>query len=102
MSTAPTSPPRPLAPWAEVAPGAPPYMTMAEFLDYPDGDDGYCYELVEGALVRMVGTRPRAGRISRRLYDELSLYVRARGLGAVGRVITRGGGACSGTRARRP
>ncbi len=83
MSTAPKFPPHDLAPWAEVAPGAPLYMTMAEFLDYPDGDDGYCYELVEGVLVRMVGTRPRAGRISRRLYDELSPYVKAHGLGTV-------------------
>ena len=82
MSQAHAFPPESIAPWAEVVPDAP-YMTMAEFLDYPDGDDGYCYELVEGVLVRMVGTRPRAGRISRHLYDTLAPFVRAHGLGTV-------------------
>jgi len=71
-----------LAPWAEVVPGATP-MTMADFLAYPDGDDGYCYELVDGVLVRMAGTRPMAGRITRRLQIPLTLYVQERGLGTV-------------------
>ena len=52
-----------VAPWAEVVHGAP-RMTLAEFLDY-EGQDGYRYELVEGVLVRMGGTRPRAGRVTR-------------------------------------
>lgn len=55
MSQARAFPPELIAPWAEVAPDAPPHMTLAEFLDYP-GEDGYRYELVEGVLVRMEGT----------------------------------------------
>ncbi len=69
------------APWAEVVPGVPP-MTLDEFLDYPDGD-GYSYELVDGVLVRMVGTRPRAARISRRLYRALDAFVQAHSPGTV-------------------
>ncbi len=74
-------PPEALAPWAEIVPGVP-SMTMAEFLDYPDGDDGYCYELVEGVLVRMAGSRPRATRVTDRLYRGLGDFVEAHGLGA--------------------
>jgi Uma2 family endonuclease len=73
-------PPNP-APWAEVVPNLPP-MSMGEFLAYAD-DDGYRYELVEGTLVRMVGTRPRAARIARRLYRALDTFVQANGLGTV-------------------
>jgi Uma2 family endonuclease len=73
-------PPNP-APWAEVVPDAPP-MTLDAFLDYPD-EDGYSYELVDGVLVRMVGSRPRAARISRRLYRALDAFVQAHGLGTV-------------------
>ncbi len=73
-------PPNP-APWAEVVPNVPP-MRMDEFLDYPD-DDGYRYELVDGTLVRMVGTRPRAARITRRLYRALDTFVQAHSLGTV-------------------
>jgi len=58
-------------------------MTMDEFLDYPDGDDGHCYELVDGVLVRMVGSRPRATRITTRLFRALDAFVEAHGLGAV-------------------
>lgn len=82
MSQAHAFPPQPIAPWAQVVPDAPPHITMGEFLDYP-GEDGFRYELVEGVLVRMVGTRPRAGRINRRLYDQLAPFVRAHGLGTV-------------------
>lgn len=74
-------PPNP-APWAEIVPGAPP-MTLGEFINYPDGADGYRYELVEGVLVRMVGTRPRGIRITMRLLDALSPYVTAHALGQV-------------------
>lgn len=75
-------PPNALAPWAEIVPNMPP-MTMDEFLAYPDGEDGYCYELVEGVLVRMVGTRPRAANVARRLLRALNPYVEAHGLGQV-------------------
>lgn len=74
-------PPNP-APWAEIVPNAPP-MTLDEFLDYPDGDDGYCYELVAGVLVRMVGSRPRATRVTTRLFRVLDAFVEAHGLGTV-------------------
>jgi Uma2 family endonuclease len=70
------------APWAEIVPDVGP-MTMDEFLDYPDGDDGYCYELVDGVLVRMVGTRPRAVRITMLLLDAVNTYVKMHDLGQV-------------------
>jgi Uma2 family endonuclease len=57
-------------------------MTLAAFLDY-EGEDGYRYELVEGVLVRMGGTRPRAGRVTRNLLFSLAAYVREHGLGTV-------------------
>jgi Uma2 family endonuclease len=57
-------------------------MTVEDFLEYPD-EDGWRYELVEGVLVRMVGSRPRAIRITMRLLDALSPYVRAHALGQV-------------------
>jgi len=80
MSQARAFPPEPVAPWAEVAPDAPAHMTLDEFFDYP-GEDGYRYELVEGVLVRMVGSRDRALRITNRLYIALGPYVAAHGLG---------------------
>jgi Uma2 family endonuclease len=70
-----------LAPWAEVVPGAPP-MTVEDFLDYP-GDDGWQYELVEGVLVRMVGTRPRAVAVTMRLLAALHAYVSSAAIGQV-------------------
>jgi Uma2 family endonuclease len=70
-----------LAPWAEIVPNVPP-MTIEEFLEYSD-EDGWHYELVEGILVRMVGSRPRAIRITMRLLDALSPYVRSHALGQV-------------------
>lgn len=82
MSQAPTHLPSHIAPWAAVAPNAPPHMTLAEFLDYP-GEDGYRYELVEGVLVRVAGTRPRAGRVTRNLLFPLAAYVQAHQLGTV-------------------
>jgi len=45
-------PPNP-APWAEVVPGMGP-VTVGDLLTIPD--DGYIYEVVEGVLVRMVGS----------------------------------------------
>lgn len=82
MSQTAVLPPSPIAPWAATVPGVPPHMTMAEFLDYP-GDDGYRYELVEGMLVRVAGTRPRAGRVTRNLLFPLAAYVREHNLGTV-------------------
>lgn len=73
--------PESIAPWAETVPGAPP-MTMAEFLDFPD-DSGWRYELVDGVLVRMVGSRPTAGHITVRLQARLAIYVEEHGLGQV-------------------
>lgn len=70
-----------VAPWAEVVPDTP-RMTLATFLDY-EGEDGYRYELVEGVLVRMVGTRPRAGRVTRNLLFSRASHVREHGLGTV-------------------
>ncbi len=71
MSIASTKP-APFAPWAEIVPEAPPNMTLDDLQDWPD-DDGYRYELVEGMLVRMAGTRPQAGRVTRRLLFPLTL-----------------------------
>ena len=82
MSQARAFPPEPAAPWAEAVPGAPAHMTLAEFLDYR-GEDGYRSELVEGVLVRMVGSRPRANNVTMRLLVPLSTYVTAHGLGQV-------------------
>ncbi len=81
MSQARAFPPDSIAPWAEIVPDAPP-MTLDEFLDYP-GEDGYRYELVEGVLVRMVGSRPRANAVTMNLLVPLSIYVQSRGLGRV-------------------
>lgn len=79
MAALRATPPSPIAPWAEVVPDVGP-MTMAAFLDYP-ADDGFRYELVEGVLVRMVGSRDRALRVANRLYIALGPYVAAHGLG---------------------
>lgn len=81
MNVAHTAPSASLAPWAEVVRDAPP-MALEAFLDYP-GEDGYRYELVEGVLVRMVGTRPRAGRVTRKLFATLTAHVQAHDLGTV-------------------
>ncbi len=81
MNITSTRPPVAVAPWAEVVPGAGP-MTMADYLAYPDGD-GYRYELVDGVLVRMAGTRPEAGDVTRALLFPLAAYVQAHGLGVV-------------------
>lgn len=72
----------PIAPWAEIVPDAPYPMTVDDLLDWPD-DDGYRYEVVEGVLVRMAGTRPPAGRVTRRLLRPLDAYVEAHDLGTV-------------------
>jgi len=82
MTALRSHPPDPIAPWAELVPDAPYPMTVDDLLDWP-GDDGYRYEVVEGALVRMAGTRPPAGRATRRLLRPLDAYVEAHDLGTV-------------------
>src|SRR5579859_4799447 len=67
-----------LAPWAEIVPGAGP-TTIADLLRL--SDDGWRYEVVDGVLVRMAGSRPRAVRVTDRLYRALGNYVEAHGLG---------------------
>ena len=81
MSQARAFPPASIAPWAEIVPDAP-HMTLDQFLDYR-GDDGCRYELVEGVLVRMVGSRPRANNVTMNLLIPLSIHVQAQGLGRV-------------------
>jgi len=71
--------PATLAPWAEVVPGVG-VMTVADLLRWPD-DDGRRYEVVEGVLVRVAGSRPKAVRITDRLYRALGNYIDAHGLG---------------------
>ena len=51
MTTRHGLPPNP-APWAEIVPGMGP-VTVDDLLTIPD--DGYIYEVVNGALVRMAG-----------------------------------------------
>ncbi len=80
MSTARALPSPSLAPWGELVPGAR-AMTVEDLLARPE--DGYRYELVEGVLVRVAGSRPKAGRVTRRLYHQLDEFVRERGLGTV-------------------
>src|SRR5438270_8686493 len=82
MAARRATPPHLIAPWAEVVPDAPYPLTVDDLLDWPD-DDGYRYEVVEGVLVRMAGTRPRAGRATRRLLRPLDAYVEAHDLGTV-------------------
>ncbi len=81
MSTAPKRVIPPFAPWAEAVPGEPP-ATVDTLLEWPD-DNGYRFEVVEGALVRMAGTRPQAGRVTRRLFRALDSYVETHSLGTV-------------------
>jgi Uma2 family endonuclease len=68
-----------LAPWAEIVPGVGP-MTVDDLLHWPE-DDGWRYEVVEGVLVRVAGSRPKAVRVTDRLYRALGNYVEAHQLG---------------------
>ena len=56
-----------LAPWAECVPDVGP-MSVSGLLDYR-GEDGWRYELVEGVLIRVAGSRPKANRLYRALGD---------------------------------
>jgi len=65
-----------LAPWAE-----PVLMTAEELLRMPE--DEWCYELVEGRLVRMPPTGWKHGRIVTALFLAVGRYVEEQGLGEV-------------------
>ncbi len=80
MSTMLTLPPAPFAPWAELIPGYRP-VTVDVLLTIPD--DGYRYEVVEGALVRIAGSGFDATTLGLELGAELRDYVRPRRLGRV-------------------
>ena len=69
-----------IAPWAEVVPGYGP-VTVDLLLTLPD--DGYCYEVVEGVLVRMAGSGFEATSIASVIQGELYAVVRPLRLGIV-------------------
>jgi len=94
MAALRADPPDPVAPWAEVVPGAPYPMTVQDLLDWPD-DDGYRYELVEEVLVRVAGSGDEATTIGATIVGELYAFVRPRRWGL--QVPRRG----NGTRSRR-
>lgn len=66
------------APWAEIVPNVGP-MTASDLLALPD--DGYVYEVVDGVLVRMAGSKPRALFVADRLNRRLGDYVEDQALG---------------------
>ncbi len=70
--------PGPVAPWAEVVPGAGP-VSVDILLGLPD--DGYRYEVVEGVLVRMAGSGDEATTIGLTIASELRAYALPRRLG---------------------
>jgi Uma2 family endonuclease len=70
-----------VAPWAEIVPDAG-SMTVHDLLCQPE-DDAWRYELVEGILVRVAGSRARATKIGARLLAYLLVYVEDHGLGTV-------------------
>ena len=70
-----------LAPWAEAVARSGP-MTMNDLLALPD-HDGWRYEVVEGVLVRVAGSMPRAVRVTMRLLRALDSYVEEHELGQV-------------------
>jgi Uma2 family endonuclease len=70
-----------IAPWAEVVPGAPYPMTIAQMQALPD--DNWQYELVEGRLVRMPGSGSEASAIAAYLIMALGNFVRPQKLGRV-------------------
>jgi len=74
-------PPDPIAPWAEIVPGAPYPMTVDELRSLPD--DRWVYELVRGVLVRMPLSSPGASSVGARLLARLQIHVEDNGLGVV-------------------
>jgi Uma2 family endonuclease len=79
MNAWPVSPAT-IAPWANIVGGVGP-VSVDDLLSWPD--DGWRYEVVEGALVRMAGSGARAATIARRLAARLGDYVDRRDLGIV-------------------
>ena len=71
-----------LAPWTQIVPGVGP-MTIDDLLALPD--DGWQYELVEGALVRVAGSGERGSSIGAAILIALGAYTRPRRLGVVTR-----------------
>lgn len=69
------------APWAETVARAGP-VTVNDLLALPD-HGGWRYEVVEGVLVRVAGSRPRAVRVTMRLLRALDSYVEEHELGQV-------------------
>ena len=57
-------------------------MTIDDLLALPE-DGAWRYELVEGVLVRMAGSRPKAVRVSTRLSLRLGNFVEEHELGAI-------------------
>ncbi len=69
-----------LAPWAEIVPGVGPMM-VEDLAAWPD--DGWCYELVEGVLVRMPPSSYGASKIGQRLAGRLTVFAEDHDLGSV-------------------
>ncbi len=72
--------PDPLAPWAAIVAGVGPVRVEA-LLTMPD--DGWRYEVVEGVLVRVVGSGDLATIIAGIILTALNVFVRPRRLGRV-------------------
>ena len=70
-----------LAPWAEIVPGAPYPMRVADLATLPDDD--WTYELVAGRLARIPGSGTEASEIALLLGYFLLAFVLPRGLGRV-------------------
>ncbi|HVA89755.1 MAG TPA: Uma2 family endonuclease [Chloroflexota bacterium] len=71
--------PPPLYGWAQPTVAADWTADMLEQLPA----DSWCYELVEGRVVRMPPPCPEHGRLEGNIYLALALHIRARGLGEV-------------------
>ena len=70
-----------IAPWAEVVPGVPYPMTIAQMQALPE--DNWQYELVDGRLVRMPGVGSEASAIAAYLAAVVGWFVRPRKLGTI-------------------
>lgn len=57
-------------------------MTIDDPLALPE-DNAWCNELVEGVLVCMAGSRPKAVRVSTRLFLRFDNFVKEHELGAI-------------------
>jgi Uma2 family endonuclease len=71
--------PPPLYGWAQPTVAADWTADMLEQLPA----DSWCYELVEGRVVRMPPPGPEHGRLEGKIYLALALHIRARGLGEI-------------------